>query len=50
MFILKNKKILYKEPSDYIPEELRKEFKIGEYYTKETLDKENDSENKKDSL
>ncbi|MBR2152304.1 MAG: hypothetical protein IJ944_03345 [Clostridia bacterium] len=47
---MKNKKILYIEPSDYIPEELRKEYKIGEYYTKETLDKENDSENKKDSL
>ena len=29
------KKIIYVEPVDYFPEELRKEFKLGEYAEKE---------------
>ena len=32
-----SKKIAYSEPADYFPEEIRKEFKLGEYAEKETL-------------
>lgn len=32
-----NKKIVYSEPTDYFPEEIRKKYKIGEYSEKDTL-------------
>ncbi|MEE3460755.1 MAG: hypothetical protein VZR00_02545 [Lachnospiraceae bacterium] len=37
-----SKNIRYSEPADYFPEELRKEFKIGEY-----AEDESDEEEKK---
>jgi len=27
----KEKKVVYSEPSDYIPKEIREEYKLGEY-------------------
>lgn len=33
-----NKKIVYSEPSDYFPEEIRKKHKLGEYSEEETLE------------
>ncbi len=36
------KKVVYKEPADYIPDEIQKEFKVGRYYEppkKEDTDK-----------
>lgn len=32
-----NKKIVYSEPTDYFPEEIRKKQKLGEYSEKDTL-------------
>lgn len=33
-----NKKIVYSEPTDYFPEEIRKNHKLGEYSEEETLE------------
>ena len=33
-----NKKIVYSEPTDYFPEEIRKKHKLGEYSEEETLE------------
>lgn len=37
-----SKKVIYKEPEDYIPDEIQKEFEVGRYYEppkKEDTDK-----------
>ena len=33
-----NKKIVYSEPADYFPEEIRKKYKLGEYAEEDTLE------------
>ena len=33
-----NKKIVYSEPADYFPEEIRKEYKLGEYVEEPMLE------------
>lgn len=33
---MRNKKIIYSEPSDYIPKDLRKKYRLGEYAKPET--------------
>ena len=33
-----NKKIVYSEPTDYFPEEIRKNHKLGEYSEEDTLE------------
>ena len=33
-----NKEIVYSEPKDYFPEEIRKEYKLGEYAEEDTLE------------
>ena len=33
-----NKKIVYSEPTNYFPEEIRKNHKLGEYSEEETLE------------
>jgi len=32
---MKREKVTYKEPTDYIPEDVRKELKLGEYAEQE---------------
>lgn len=34
-----NKKIIYAEPKEYFPKEVRKKLKLGEYATKTTTTK-----------
>lgn len=40
----KNREVTYSEPVDYIPKELRKKYKLGEF-----ADEEEDEEEKKKS-
>lgn len=41
------KKIVYSEPSDYFPEEIRKEYKLGEFSEKK--DKNNEQSRDKNN-
>lgn len=44
---MRNKKIIYSEPSDYIPKDLRKKYGLGEYAKPETPKKKTAKKPKK---